>query len=127
MYTLLNSEDVQWYESTYLFLQRKWLLFQLEGGKLADDSDKDEIPDIDKFTKSQTKEKISTEVKKFWKNNKNRKKSTYFGTVYVISSISTFFVTETFVGNYSYNVVLSTLTGFALYRTQDFQKIFKRE
>ncbi|MDH3394738.1 MAG: hypothetical protein OEL52_01125 [Nitrosopumilus sp.] len=123
----LNSEDVQWYESTYLFLQRKWLLFQLENTMFQDNPDNEKIPDIDEFTKSQTQKRISTEVKKFWQNNRNRKKSAYFGTVSLISSISAFFVTETFVGNYSYNIVLSMLTGFALYRAQDFQKIFKRD
>jgi len=123
----LNSEDVQWFESTYVFLQKEWFTHTLTKEELKENNNNPIIDPISTFIPDETKARISKELKQFWKNNKNRKKSTYFGTVSVVSSISAFFVTETFVGNYSYNILLSMLAGFALYRAQDFQKIFKHE
>ena len=118
-----KSEDVQWFESTYIFLQRKYL----ETLPKSNTGLNFPIIPIVKYTDIEIKRRISKELKNFWKNNLNIRKGIYFGTASIISSLSAILVAEIFVGYFVYNIVLALVTGFVIYRAQDFQKIFKRE
>ncbi|MCV0410769.1 hypothetical protein [Nitrosopumilus sp.] len=59
------------------------------------------------------------------KKNINKSKWAYFSGTAIFTSLASIFVLDSFVGPLWLNIIIGIITGFSVYRTQDFAKIFK--
>lgn len=79
------------------------------------------------LTDDDINKKIKELRKQISKKSRNKNKWAYFAGTSIFTSLASIFVLDNIVGPLWLNIILGVITGFSVYRTQDFAKLFKKE